>query len=120
MIEYLELAGSFQSQADYQRNVPIADVVAEVIVQWEDWVHGDPRLLDWQPGAYSAEEIRAVGRFHAVWDAVGTCMRKCDPMTIEQAQTQPAWDDLRRAAASALRVFKSKGVMPEDIEVGPP
>lgn len=42
IIEYLELASSFEAQRSYQSRVPIAQVPNEVIVGWEDWV-ADPR-----------------------------------------------------------------------------
>jgi hypothetical protein len=43
IIEYLELASSFETQQGYERDVPIAHISYEVISQWEDWVHKDPR-----------------------------------------------------------------------------
>jgi hypothetical protein len=43
IIEYLELASSFEAQQEYERDVPVAHVPYEIINQWEDWVHKDPR-----------------------------------------------------------------------------
>jgi hypothetical protein len=43
IIEYLEPASSFEAQQQYERDVAIAHVPYELINQWEDWVHKDPR-----------------------------------------------------------------------------
>lgn len=36
IIEYVELASSFEAQQEYERDVPIAHIPYEVINQWED------------------------------------------------------------------------------------
>src|SRR3954465_14083419 len=67
VIEYLELAGSFQQQEEYERNAPIAHVPSEVINQWEDWVHQDQRR-DSSLSVYDKAEIEAMGQFQAAWE----------------------------------------------------
>jgi hypothetical protein len=50
IIEYLELAASFEEQRRYEQDVPIAYVPYEVINQWGDqvWIHPsqNPHNLD--------------------------------------------------------------------------
>lgn len=41
VIEYLELASSFDNQSAYQAAVPYIHVPNEIINQWEDWVDPD-------------------------------------------------------------------------------
>jgi hypothetical protein len=42
IIEYLELAASFEAQREYEQGVPIAHIPYEVISQWEDLVQTHP------------------------------------------------------------------------------
>jgi hypothetical protein len=116
VIEYLELAASFEEQREYERNVPIAYVPYEVINQWEDWVYKDPRddtnVLD----VYDKAEVEAMGHFHAVWDDVASAVPNNYP-PLSEVQALSEWGQLRDAAASALSVFMRRGEMSEDHEV---
>ncbi len=113
IIEYLELVSSFEAQQEYQRNAPIAHVPNELINQWEDWVHTDPRTVDQHPGAYSVDEIAAMKRFHAAWETAANATPNPLP-PIDQVQRLPEWTNLRRAAEHALSVFLIRGPMPND------
>jgi hypothetical protein len=115
IIEYLELAASFEDQLQYQRNVPVAYVPSEVIEQWADWVHTDPRSVDQHPDVYSADEIAEMRRFHAVWDVTADAIPKSRP-PIEEVQALSEWSNLRRAAAQAHSVFLRRGKLPDDYE----
>lgn len=110
IIEYLELASSFEAQLEYQQNAPIAYVPNEVINQWEDWVHTDPRTDDRHPDVYSTEEIAAMKRFHAAWETTADATPNPLP-PIEEVQLLPEWNNLRRAAEHALSVFLIRGPM---------
>lgn len=49
VIDYLDMAGSFERQREYEKNVPIAWVPGEIIDQWQDWIRrtsGADRVLD--------------------------------------------------------------------------
>lgn len=116
VIEYLELASSFEEQREYEQAAPIAHVPYEVINQWEDWVYTDPRedpdLFD----VYDTAEVAAMGQLHATWkDAVTAVPDDYPPLS--EVQTLPEWGRLRDAAKSALSVFSRRGKMPEDHEV---
>ena len=119
VIEYLELAASFEHQLEYQERVPIARVPSEVINQWEDWAGEDP--LEGRDrhsvSAYSPDELAAMRAFHAVWDRAADALQYERSWDVAFAQTLPEWDDMRRAAAAALEVFAVRGRMPEDHEV---
>lgn len=114
VIEYLDLASSYADQTEYQRNVPIANVVHEVINQWEDWVYRDPAEIDWAPGVFSEEELLVMTSFHETWETV--IARTLGVNTLAEAHETVAWADLRAAAAAALVVFERRGQMSEDVE----
>jgi len=63
--------------------------------------------------AFPPDEIAAVTEFHTIWNAVAKAIPDDWP-TLEAVQAMPAWDRLRRAAASAGEVFARRGTMPED------
>ena len=113
IVEYLELASSFEAQLEYQRTAPIAYVPSELINQWEDWVHTDPRTVDQHPDVYSTDEIEAMKRFHVVWEATADSLPNPLP-PIDQVQLLPEWNNLRRAADHALSIFLIRGPMSND------
>jgi len=117
IIEYLELAASFEDQITYQRNAPNISVPNEVINQWEDWNSTDPREHWTSPeGVYTPEEVEAVQSFHTTWEHVADGTP--DPLPeLEATQRLAEWDELRRAARSALDVFAYRGPLPEDREL---
>ena len=116
IIEYLELASSFEAQQQYDRDVPIAHVPYELINQWEDWVHKDPREDRDLSDVYDGAEVEAMCQFHAAWeDAASAVANNYPPLSEAQALTE--WDRLREAARSALSVFMRRGKMSEDHEV---
>lgn len=110
VIEYLELASSYEAQRRYEADVQdFVDVPREVIEIWADCFAIDPRKREFT-GAYSHEEVRAIREFHATWDAVATAMLpRCG--TLSEVQALPEWERLRSSAEVALRssaVRKSK------------
>jgi hypothetical protein len=116
IIEYLELASSFEAQQDYERDVPIEHIPYEVISQWEDWVHKDPREDRDLSDVYDEAEVEAMCQFHAAWeDAASAVPDKYPPLS--EVQALPEWDRLRHEAGSALSVFMRRGKMSDDHEV---
>lgn len=115
IIEYLQLASSFEEQRKYERNAPaFVDIPGEVIEQWADWGAVDPQrgpISD----VFTAEEVAAMKEYDRVWDDVAD--RLDWPVGgIAAAQQLPEWDELRRAATAALVPFERRGRMPEDEE----
>ena len=113
IVEYLELASSFEAQRAYQAAVQVP-VPSEVINQWEDWVPrpGDPSFV--QP-VFSQAEQEAIASFHQVWEEVAAATPNPLPQ-LENVLVLPAWERLRRAAATALQAFMARGKLPEDHE----
>ena len=116
VIEYLELAGSFEEQQEYERNVPIAHIPYEVIEQWRDSVRKDPREDPNPLDVYDEAEVEAMGQFHAAWEDAVSAVPNSYP-SLSQVQMLPEWARLRDAALSALSVFMKRGPMSEDHEV---
>ncbi|MCP4961419.1 MAG: hypothetical protein GY925_19410 [Actinomycetia bacterium] len=116
IIEYLELASSFEAQVTYREHAPIAHVPNEVINQWEDWVPTPPRNAEWDNVVYSADELEAIDAFHSTWDRVAAALPN-ELQTLEQVQSLVEWVELREAAAGANAVFNRRGRFPEDKEI---
>lgn len=116
VIEYLELASSFDEQREYERNVPIAHIPYEVIEQWRDWVYEDPRDDTDLSDVYDRAEVEAMCNVQAAWDDATAATPNNYP-PLSEVQALPEWGRLRDVAASALSVFMRRGKMPEDHEV---
>ena len=76
IIEYLELASSFDEQRAYQRTAQVS-VPVEVINQWEDWVH-HAKAAWLGDASFSHDERQAVVDFHSTWADVSA--RTPDPL----------------------------------------
>lgn len=116
IIEYLELAASFDAQNEYQSS-SFVFVPDEVINMWDDW---NPVDQSRWPGRltepYSDEEITAMQAFHIEWEWVIEHTPKPLP-ELSTTQHLPEWQRLRVAAEAALRTFQVRGRLPEDQEI---
>lgn len=115
IIEYFELAASFDHQLAYEKNAPIAYVPYEVINQWEDWVPAGPMTAAKDPSVFSAAELQEMQDFQLVWESTAAAFPDDYP-PLSDVQALPAWDQLRQQAERALRVFEVRGKLPEDQE----
>ena len=115
IIEYLELASSFEEQLAYQANTPIAHVASEVINQWEDSVH-DPNDAFFAEPVFSKAEQEAIKAFHGIWDRVAGDTPDPLPELSVLIEGEP-WQRLREAAVRALKIFQRRGKLDEDKEV---
>jgi hypothetical protein len=116
IIEYLDLAASYEAQVAYQAAVPFVTVPYEVINQWDDCVPTDPRDVARNVGVFSPDEVRAMCDFQAVLDGVADAVPNDYPR-LADVQALPEWDQLRHAASSARDVFAVRGRLSEDHEV---
>ncbi len=117
IIEYLDLAASYEEQAEYDETAPpFVNVPYEVINIWGDWVPTDPRTDGKHLSVFSVDEVRAMCEFQGVLDDVVKAVPNDFP-TISDVQESPAWNHLRIAASKAREVFAERGKMPEDDEV---
>jgi hypothetical protein len=113
ILEYLELVASPARQWEYQRNVPIAHVAAEICCMWGDTVGDGPETLN--PAVYSDEEMAAIRVFHGVWDATWRAMPSPLP-TLSESEKHPAWRRLRDAAEVCLAVLRIRGRTPDVLQ----
>jgi len=113
IIEYLELASSFEDQRLYQYKAPV-HVPNEIITQWEDWVPDLPRAHFSEP-VFSREEQDAIAAYHQVWTEVCEAIPMRLP-SLEVLFDTAEWRRLRDAAISASAVFAVRGRLPEDEE----
>jgi len=115
VIEYLDLAGSFEAQRDYEMNVPIAHVPYEVINQWGDQFPQGPAREFARSTAFSSDEQAAALAFDQVLEEVSRAIPDDYP-TLEAVQTMPAWHRLQQAALDAGAVFARRGRLSEVME----
>jgi hypothetical protein len=115
VIEYLELASSFDDQLEYERVAPdFVPIPEEIIEQWNDWVPGDPRQQTVFADVYSDAEVLAIKSFHETWQHVVD--HTPSPMPpLRQTMALPEWNELREAASQALALFEQRGRMPEEL-----
>lgn len=102
VIDALRLLASVSAQLRYQREVPFADVSAELFCQWFDdcfWPD-DPRLQ----ALFNADEWSALLAFHRVFDEVSAPLPSPLPR-VEQLVELPEWQSVVSAAADTLKVF---------------
>jgi hypothetical protein len=114
IIEYLQIASSYEEQLRYEARVPIADVPAEIICQWSDQVNDHPLARYVEP-VYSLEEQAAIANFQAVWERVISETPKYLPPLSELIR-KPQWERLRIGALEALEVFLRRGKFDEEKE----
>lgn len=113
IIDYLELAASFEAQQEYERSVPIAHVPYEVINQWQDSVPRDPRAPEFDPAVYSGAEVEAILTFHRVWSETSDAVPDDYP-SLAEVQQLAEWHRLRDEALTALAIFARRGRLDED------
>jgi hypothetical protein len=113
LIDYLEIAASFQAQQEFQAQSPQLHVATEVLEQWADWVSPN-----WQQElkapTFSEPERDAITQFQAIWQDTHNNLVRPLPV-LEYIQLAPAWQQLRVAAEDCLRVFIQRGKL-SDIE----
>ncbi len=110
LIEHLELLVSVQAQREYQRTVPVAVVGAELFCIWHDHVSDEAAIARFVAPAFSPDEQDAVRRMHAVLEAVSDELGRSTPH-IEDLIDRPPWRRLRDEAASALSIFRIRGLV---------
>jgi hypothetical protein len=116
IIEYLELASSFEARQEHERDVPLEHIPYGVINQWEGWVHKDPREDRDLSDVYDEAEVDAMCQFHAEWEDAAPAVPDNHP-PLSEVQALPDWDRLRDEAGPALSVFMRRGKMAQDHEV---
>ncbi|MCB8928796.1 MAG: hypothetical protein H6652_24600 [Ardenticatenaceae bacterium] len=116
IIEYFEVASSFDEQQKYQKAVPLVSVPSEMINQFEDWVPNKDVLDDFGLPVFSMAEQVALRRFHRIWEDVAQNTPNPLPSLVETLKL-PKWKQLREAAEETLVVFLDRGKLSEDKEI---
>ena len=115
LIDYLEIAASFQAQQEFQAQSPQLHVATEVLEQWADWVSPN-----WQQElkipTFSESERDAITQFQAIWQQTHNTLVRPLP-ALEYIQLAPAWQQLRVAADDCLRAFMQRGKLSDVEEV---
>jgi len=113
IIEYLELASSFDKQLEYEHAVPI-NVPLEIINQWED--SNPESIADIGEPVFDSHESEAIAAFDRIWNQVAAATP--DPLPpLRALQQSSQWNVLRGAAEVALLVFLKRGRFPEEVEI---
>lgn len=104
MLEVLELIASREQQLQYQRDVPIAQVSAELFNMWDD-IFDAEFLNDEFSAAFSAEEIQTMRLFDGELNKICSRLPRSLP-SIEKFILTPQWEQLSQAANKALLNFR--------------
>jgi hypothetical protein len=102
ILEALRLLASPDAQLEYQRQVPIADVSAEIFCQWANdsfWPKND-----FIQSLFTAAEWAALVAFNAKFEAIRAQMPRILP-GIEELTRSPLHRELADAANEALSAF---------------
>ena len=109
IVEHLRLLSSSQEQLEYQRQVPIADVSAELFCMWGDDYYNEELRDDAEfRCAFSSSELAAMEKFNQVFDDVLASLPDSHLPWIDDFILTPEWKKLSNAAAIALLAFKAK------------
>lgn len=113
LIEYLEVAASFEAQQAFLAQSPDLDVPNEIIQQWSDWVSPDWRSELITP-VFSENEMVAIQQFQTIWQAIAEDLVQPLP-ALSILQQSPLWEKLRFCAAQTLRIFMTRGRLSEEL-----
>jgi hypothetical protein len=96
----LKLLADPEAQREYERNVPIADVPAELFAGWfDDSYH--PQSPAFQ-AAFSPRELEALAEFNSLFTAAGAELPEPLPR-LSDLLAHPVWARVSSGAAKALR-----------------
>ncbi len=105
--EELHLLASREKQLEYQRNVPIAFVTAELFCMWEECFRPEWVKDDWFWMAFSSQETQETQALETLNDVVEVVLSKIDknPPSIEEFILTAESEELAQASAMALKSF---------------
>jgi hypothetical protein len=112
LIEYLEVAASFEAQRAFQEQSPELDVPNEIIQQWSDWISPDWEKELVTP-VFSEHELIAIRQFQTIWQAITQDLVQPLP-TLLILQHSPLWEKLRTCAEQTLSIFMTRGRFSEE------
>ena len=105
-IEILELIASYDAQREYEKNVPIADVPAELVCMWfDDFYFRTPQFEK----DFTEEELDALSDFNTFYDVRVESLPDSTE-GLEKLQQNNYWKEISKRAASTLLNLKKKYV----------
>jgi hypothetical protein len=96
--EHLALLAAMDSQRRYRRDVPTADVPAELFCVWFDDIYHPESPAHQQ--AFTQPETVALEEFNALFDEVASILR--DIRDLSTLQAHPEWIRVSKAAEVVL------------------
>ena len=113
LIQYFELASSEHELLEYQRNVPIAQVLVELVEQLDDSFVFEHVKDGWyKEPTYTQEEINAVLNFKEIWEMLIDLPDYAD--SIGNLLSSNYWPPFQKEAERTLKVFMKRGYLSED------
>jgi hypothetical protein len=96
--ELLALLASEEQQLNYERQVPIADVPAELLCMWfNDTYHPGH---GWN-SEFTSGELEALARFHTVYESLAQRLPRAQG-TVRTWLADPSWRKIMEASAITL------------------
>ena len=84
IIEYLDLAASYEEQTVHENaGPPFVNVPYEIINQWGDWIVKDPRRDPRPLEVFSTDEVLAMCEFQSRLDLTVRAVSNDYPQTVE-------------------------------------
>jgi hypothetical protein len=105
-----------QGVTEYHRS-PGAWDLNQLINEWETWVDHPFLPADFPPPAFSADEVAALAITHVAWLAFADSTAK-DIKDDREPLSLPEWKTFVDACSDAIRVFRVRGRLREDAEIG--
>ena len=114
IIRYFKMASSADALLEYQRNVPIAYVYAELFCQWQDWFEMATNSIgkEFPDPIYSDDERVAIANFERMWQE--TIKRAPKNSDIASFVKTAEYERLANVAKESLTVFQRRGFLPDD------
>ena len=113
LIQYFELASSENELLKYQREAPIAQVLVELVEQFEDWFQVEHIKDGWyKEPTYTQKEIDAILRFHEIWEMLIDLPDYVD--TIGNFLSTNYWPPFQRQAQETLNILMKRGYLSDE------
>lgn len=118
LIDYLEVAASFEAQVTFSEQSPQVNVALEVLEQWADWV-GPDWQDDFVSPVFSPDELLAIGLFQDVWlGCRGRLLHEFAELPVlTELFEHRDWRSLRVGAEMLLVFMMKRGRLSETVEI---
>jgi hypothetical protein len=105
-IELLELIASYQAQKDYEKNVPVANVAAELVCMWfDDFYHLTPQFVT----EFTERELHALADFNKFYDVRVEKISNSNK-ELNELQQNKYWKEVSAKAKDILLILKENKV----------